>query len=327
MKKKSLFSCLFLLVFIGNVDAQSWFQEGDRWVYDYVCCWGFNIGYEEVWVDGDTIINGQSCKILKSQISTVQVEYNPSNDTIVSLNSPYFVYEQSDSIFVYDEFDEIFHLIYDFNLDFDYNGYLTTNWDFDNCFQPPNFFLLSDTTSIQMENQHRRVQNLQTFDINYSGVPEHTITVIEGIGVVKKPPADNPIPLTGEDFGHILYAYAYPCADAENRRFCSFISDGIEYKFNNENCFQLPMPVAVDNLSTNPNSFNLYPNPANTHFSIQNELNMPIKKVTVFDVKGSVLKAIEMPVEEMNIGDLKKGIYIIELEINEGMVYKKLVKN
>jgi hypothetical protein len=311
---------------ISPLAAQGWFNVGYTWVYKYRCCWGFQRGYEEVWVDGDTIINGQACKVLKNQISTVTVLPDPSNDTIVSVGDAYFVYEQSDSVFIYDESEEEFLLIYDFHLDFDYYPiYYIGDWVVGPCLGGITFFQLSDTTSLQIGSQHRRVQNLLVSDIDYA-IEAHYISVIEGIGAVKKPPFDNPIPLTGEDFGHIILDYAYPCADGDNRDFCSFTSNEEEYNPNDKDCYGLPMPVAVDDLSIIYSTYNLYPNPVTTHFSIQSDLNLNIKKATIFNSKGSVEKIIHRPNDKIDISNLAASIYILKIEVGAEIIYKKLLK-
>lgn len=309
-----------------KVDGQVWFQEGDRWVYDYSGGWGLH-GYEEIWVEGDTILNGQSCKVLKSQRTTVRIWPDPNNDTLTSVGPSYFVYEQSDSVFLYEPNTEESQPLYNFSAAYNLDVVMTIEGCPNNSsIEQTLSFLLFDTTNVQVSNQNRRVQLLLNLDVDNTGLEEHFITVIEGIGMVNIPSNPDGDLLIGENFGHVIFPFAYPCPDGENRTFCSFTSNGETYNPENQDCYALPVPVAVDNLSITPVTYDLYPNPANTHFSVQNLFKLPIKKVTIFNANGNVEKMISQPPKEIAISDLAKGIYIVEVAIGDGLVYKKLVK-
>jgi len=318
------FSLLFFLMNLQVVDAQVWFQEGDRWVNDYFCCWGQKGGYEEIGVDGDTILDGQLCKVLKSQITTAEIWPDPGNDTIVSVGKSYFVYEQSDSIFGY--FENEFRLIYDFSRLDVYEPFIireSEGADETNTCDTDLWFYGVDSSSMVINGVNRRIFRYVTLDEpTYSNYYGQIITVIEGIGIVNEDGySENP------KFGNIIPGRSYPCyADATLWKFCSFTSNGETYNPGDDDCYELPQPVSTDETSTIPITYDLYPNPASTHFSVQNEFRLPIKNVTIFSAKGNIEKVIPQPTKEIDISDLAKGIYIVEVEIGDGLVYKKLVK-
>lgn len=75
--------------------------------------------------------------------------------------------------------------------------------------------------------------------------------------------------------------------------------------------------------------FNLYPNPVNDVVNISNEEHIGVNNVSVIDMNGRVVKTFEFNNQsqvQMNISDLKAGIYIFKISTNEGTASKKVVK-
>lgn len=75
--------------------------------------------------------------------------------------------------------------------------------------------------------------------------------------------------------------------------------------------------------------FNLYPNPVNDVVTISNEEHIAVNNVSVIDMNGRVVKTFEFNNQsqvQMNISDLKAGIYIFKISTNEGTASKKVVK-
>ncbi|WP_405563312.1 T9SS type A sorting domain-containing protein [Polaribacter sp. Asnod6-C07] len=69
--------------------------------------------------------------------------------------------------------------------------------------------------------------------------------------------------------------------------------------------------------------FNLFPNPAKTHFSI----NINPVKTQIFDVTGKLVKVDNNRKNKIDISNLKKGIYIVKVQSEEGTIHlKKLLK-
>ena len=68
----------------------------------------------------------------------------------------------------------------------------------------------------------------------------------------------------------------------------------------------------------------LYPNPANNKTSI---VNLPIntKKIKVIDIKGSIVLEVEKT-ETINISELPKGIYEVQIITNKQTINRKLIK-
>lgn len=72
------------------------------------------------------------------------------------------------------------------------------------------------------------------------------------------------------------------------------------------------------------NKFQIYPNPTKNIFQIKN--NSEIEKLTIFDYLGKVILTQTQNNNEINVENLSKGIYIIEIQLENEKVYKKFIK-
>ena len=75
----------------------------------------------------------------------------------------------------------------------------------------------------------------------------------------------------------------------------------------------------------NLESLNVYPNPVINILKIDNPNNLILKSVKLFDIMGRNTDAA-FANGEMNIENLSKGIYILQLETDEGTITKKIVR-
>ncbi|WP_409021409.1 T9SS type A sorting domain-containing protein [Dyadobacter sp. LHD-138] len=73
---------------------------------------------------------------------------------------------------------------------------------------------------------------------------------------------------------------------------------------------------------------NVYPNPAEKTFPVTLEANSPSGKITIWNASGT-----EVPVSvtqmvngkaQLNVSSLSAGMYIIQLETDQGSINKKL---
>jgi len=73
-----------------------------------------------------------------------------------------------------------------------------------------------------------------------------------------------------------------------------------------------------------PNGVNIYPNPSNGIVHI--EMNIPISKVTVVDVKGRVLieSVLNNNTGTLNTSTLANGIYFLRIVTTSGVITKQL---
>jgi len=74
------------------------------------------------------------------------------------------------------------------------------------------------------------------------------------------------------------------------------------------------------------NDIKLYPNPVVNHFRIDVPGNAEIQSVTIYDYSGRVVKNLVAQNSVFSTTNLSSGIYFVKVEISEGSVVKKLIK-
>lgn len=75
------------------------------------------------------------------------------------------------------------------------------------------------------------------------------------------------------------------------------------------------------------NELKIYPNPTNSIINIDSK-NMIVKKLSLVDLNGRILE-LENSFEnqaEINISNLKNGIYLMEIKTEKGVIFKKVIK-
>ncbi|MBL4669927.1 MAG: T9SS type A sorting domain-containing protein, partial [Flavobacteriales bacterium] len=70
---------------------------------------------------------------------------------------------------------------------------------------------------------------------------------------------------------------------------------------------------------------NIYPNPTANKLEIRN-LKSPITTISIIDVTGKTVKTIIGNVNTVNVSDLTRGIYFIQIQTEKGLVNKKFIK-
>lgn len=86
----------------------------------------------------------------------------------------------------------------------------------------------------------------------------------------------------------------------------------------------------IPNLATNENEIstviNVYPNPFNDTLKISDIKD--VKSITINDAVGRVIKTIEKPSTTLELNDLQKGVYFVNLHFKNGTVKSfKSIKN
>lgn len=123
-------------------------------------------------------------------------------------------------------------------------------------------------------------------------------------GLVLSGPANAPIVNTTDDQ---LFLIGMP-------------ANGTIYRFT-------PSNLKTDKFNFNQ-QFTVYPNPISDIFSIiQDDGNQYISIVNVLDYTGKTIKTFVSNFEKLDISNLQKGIYIIEIKNDFKTSYQKIVKN
>jgi len=94
------------------------------------------------------------------------------------------------------------------------------------------------------------------------------------------------------------------------------------------------MVSAVNNTALSVNDvistkFNIYPNPASDIITISNKENIGVEKISIVDMNGRVVKTQSLTNQseiQLNISDLRAGVYIFNISTKEGNASKKVIK-
>ncbi|MBL4668176.1 MAG: T9SS type A sorting domain-containing protein, partial [Flavobacteriales bacterium] len=81
--------------------------------------------------------------------------------------------------------------------------------------------------------------------------------------------------------------------------------------------------VGVNEEST-AQSFSIYPNPVNSQLNIKSEEK--IETITIMDIMGKTLETIVTPNSTINVSHLTKGIYFLQIQMDNRLVSKKFIK-
>ncbi len=83
--------------------------------------------------------------------------------------------------------------------------------------------------------------------------------------------------------------------------------------------------TGISNNVTQQSLFNVYPNPGETNVSIESN-RMTINEITIVDVTGKVIKSINDNFNFINVSDLSKGVYFLQIRTKDRLVTKKFIK-
>lgn len=78
------------------------------------------------------------------------------------------------------------------------------------------------------------------------------------------------------------------------------------------------------------NKFSMFPNPANNVISISNADNVLVNSINITDINGRIVMSNNyngVNTTELNVSALTSGVYFVNINTNEGVATKKLMKN
>ena len=81
--------------------------------------------------------------------------------------------------------------------------------------------------------------------------------------------------------------------------------------------------VDYDGIEEKQGKAQVYPNPSTGDFTVACE---GIQAISVFSVDGKLLKTIEMNGNEYRIENLPKGVYVLKIDTENGVIMNKIVK-
>lgn len=84
-------------------------------------------------------------------------------------------------------------------------------------------------------------------------------------------------------------------------------------------------PTSIEEL--NNSEFTIYPNPVKDIVTISIASKAVINKINLYSVTGKLIKEIQLPKNQIDLSNLKSGIYFIEIISDKQKGVKKLLKN
>lgn len=78
------------------------------------------------------------------------------------------------------------------------------------------------------------------------------------------------------------------------------------------------------------NNFSIYPNPANNVLNLSVKNGLIVNEVTMVDINGRIVKSLTNAIDseiEINVSDLTSGVYMLNVNTDEGVATSKFVKN
>ncbi|MCB0641262.1 MAG: T9SS type A sorting domain-containing protein, partial [Phaeodactylibacter sp.] len=70
----------------------------------------------------------------------------------------------------------------------------------------------------------------------------------------------------------------------------------------------------------------VYPNPAHDLLFIELPAGLGLQSVQILDSSGRSVRRTEVVDAQLQLGDLPEGVYVLEFQTTEGLIYKRIVK-
>ena len=166
--KKTLLTTLILLAFAlsGMAQQGSFAPQGAEWYFDVLNPWGMHHNYALFSVDGDTIIQGHQCSVIRQNF----VETGPGHE------NGEFVYEENNKVYWFNPTTNTFTTLYDFAAEAGDSWY----YEVGSC---SHLVTVDSVGSVTWDGRTYRTQWVKYHD--YQNLPAFRGKIIEGIGYEK----------------------------------------------------------------------------------------------------------------------------------------------
>ncbi|MCZ8197243.1 MAG: T9SS type A sorting domain-containing protein [Flavobacterium sp.] len=75
------------------------------------------------------------------------------------------------------------------------------------------------------------------------------------------------------------------------------------------------------------NNISIFPNPASNILNIENKTNEQITAISIYSVKGDLIKELKSVSNSISVSELQNGVYFVKIEMNKNVLNYKFVKN
>jgi hypothetical protein len=296
---KSLLFNLFILFSI-SIHAQNWSPSGANWTYSY---YGFFPGYVDVLYSGDTIIDGQTSKMLTKTFHGIDW-----NMTLVSnVFAKDYTYENNGVVYIryQNQWDTLYH----------FNAQVGDHWRMAKqpvanvCPQNSRLNVLATGNKL-INNETRKYLVVDFCNPDLSSLGWGQDTIVENIGFIGSYflPYDQFDGAVDGNEGGPFRCYT----DDDFATYAPHYNGACDYI------------VGMEELSGS-SSFIIYPNP------IQNDIHIPFDfinkftRYTLYSLDGKIHQMGSMS-ENIPVHNLKSGNYLLEISNESEKKFAKILK-
>ncbi len=274
--------------------GQGWAPVGAQWYYGEGFAFSGNVDYMLFESVGDTLIQGKACKRIEVKRNQGQCYVRPMVEHL---------YEQNDTIFLYDTVYQDFQILYNFN------AQPGDSWQFRmlgwNATPDTAFVTLDSFDFVNINGQSlKRIYCHASYRYDLSsGYPavNDTFTVIEKIG--------------HPNFFYHHYEEFYPVCDAN-------YSTGLRcYQDSSLGLYQVDTSISCDYTyiwtgiaqHSNSKTIQIYPNPVQHTLQLSGNFELPLQ-YQIYNLNAQLQMQGLLKDAQLNLMDLKDGLYILKLQ-------------
>ena len=303
------------MIYLGCLQSQIIVQEGVTWRYNL---YHFSQSeplpeYNECYIEGDTMINLQACKI-----------YHRTYQTCDQRTSKEFIYFENEILYYYEHESNRFLMLYDFSAEV--GDTLTMEfWPSINLDNDSLFYIKIDSIDIFELDTF----SLKRFYVSYDTWDDETIEFS----------ADNNQGVIIEEIGSLtnfFHFYDNGLCDASYNigLRCLTLPDLVPYELGDIACDSITSALNL----TNSLEIKLYPNPSHDYVSVRSDKQINNAEIIIYDLTGNELfrqvKSGKTELDEyIELSFLPKSMYLISIfEVDKNDVSKlvytqKVIKN
>lgn len=287
MRNKILIT--FLLLISASVSAQKWALPSSTWIVSY--SWISPTYYSTIKVEGDTIIDGISCKKIGN-------------------SSPIYTYESNDTAYIY--------IAGKFRPTYYFDAHVGDTISFYNANYSDGFCGIDSIV-------YAVIDKIDSIDVGNKFLRKFCSTIIGDTSM----PNCNGFSYTEFIGSNYIFPYLYcpDIVDQESYGICDYGDSTIQnfYAFQN-NCLN----VSVDEIANPIEHVTIYPIPVKDQLSIV-LLTEKAKSISVFDVHGKKLMAVNTLIApnnfKLDLHDFNSGMYFLHILLPNGQrLVKKILK-
>lgn len=287
---------ILLLLFSGNLVCQSWFSDSHNWVYRYSVPFATS-GFCDMYVLGDSLIDGQNFKILHKEC----VGINQSTGDSVFQNQHFYVFEKNQKVYFLNSSNQV-DLLFDFNLEVGDSFYVGIP-DYEFCVDSIEY-TLDSISYLEIGGVDLEVQHFSFYDLFWEYNGERMFVEYAGS-------------LEGGFFPYLIHQCA---TDLPGSSLCEFRIEGDFVNVLDTDCYELPVNTN-DNVFT---GFECFPNPIIDFLNISSSNEIVNCSLIEFSGKISLL---EFSNGIIDLSNFNSGVYVLKVTDKNGQTYfKKLVK-